>query len=470
MVRAIVALALVFGAGPWWAGAGAHLAWATDEAETQPASATVPAARAVEQTESSHASQYATPVATVLSLSGPSTIEPKKSARVVASLATTSGVPIPGKTVVIERMSGTTAVPIASGATDAAGRFSVGVAPTSRIWVRARFAADPPYLAVTSAVLTIAPKVLLSTPWTHDKIAYPGQRLPARGTLWPKHATSGTGTRIVCERYENGKWVYRASFSAKIVNTKSGSRFSGVVKLPSAGTWRLRAKHADTGHATTYGPATKIKVTNWRKRYTGKVMRGFKTKQKMVAITIDDGPNRRTLEVCTILERYGGRGTFFFTRQLLNRGYGPQAKKAYDRGHEIANHTANHKMLTGSYLMSYRQASLPMTTIRKATGFSPTWIRAMGGGIDRTGMRAVVKTGQLYINWSIDSYDSHRRYTPPSTLYRNVMRGVRPGAVILIHQTHPETIKALPHICKELKRRGYKMVTLSELAATGKAP
>ena len=244
----------------------------------------------------------------------------------------------------------------------------------------------------------------------------------------------------MCERLESGKWIHRATFSAKIVDTKSGSRYSGVVKLPSAGTWRVRAKHADAGHATTYGPATKIKVTNWRKRYTGQVMRGFKTKQKMVAITIDDGPNRRTLEVCAILERYGGRGTFFFTRQLLNRGYGPQAKKAYDRGHEIANHTANHKMLTGSYLMSYRQASLPMTTIRKATGFSPTWIRAMGGGIDRTGMRAVVKTGQLYINWSIDSYDSHRRYTPPSTLYRNVMRGVRRGAVIAIHQTHPETM------------------------------
>jgi peptidoglycan/xylan/chitin deacetylase (PgdA/CDA1 family) len=109
-----------------------------------------------------------------------------------------------------------------------------------------------------------------------------------------------------------------------------------------------------------------------------------------------------------------------------------------------------------------------MTAIRKATGFSPTWVRAMGGGIDSTGMKAVIKTGQLYCNWSVDSYDSHRRYTPPNVLYHNVVDHVRPGDVILVHQTHRETIEVLPRICKELRRRGYKMVTLSELAAASR--
>ncbi len=93
----------------------------------------------------------------------------------------------------------------------------------------------------------------------------------------------------------------------------------------------------------------------------------------------------------------------------------------------------------------------------------------MGGGIDRTGMRAVVKTGQLCSYGRSTPTTRIASYTPPSTLYRNVIHGVNSGDVILIHQTHPETVKALPAICRELKRRGYKMVTLSELAANSTA-
>lgn len=404
---------------------------------------------------------------TVLTISAPEVCKAKATVTITASLTTTDGAAVVGRPVTIEKVADPVVV-LGKGVTDSAGRFSVTASPTSKLTVRAQFAGDAEYQASTSPKASILPKVKLGAAWTHSKVAYPGQRLPARGSLWPKHSSKSTATTIVAERYEGGKWVKRATFKAKIVNTKSGSKYDAVIKLPKSGTWRVRAKHADSGHATTYGPATKIKVSDWRKRYRGKKVGGIKTSKKWVAITIDDGPNKRTLEVCSILERYGGKGTFFFTRHLIRRGYSAQVKKAYNRGHEIANHTANHKMLTGSYAHSYKQAYTPMATIRKATGFSPTWIRAMGGGIDRTGMKAVVNTGQLYANWSIDSYDSHRRYTPPSTLYNNVMRSVKPGSVILIHQTHPETIQALPRICKELKRRGYKMVTLSELAASGK--
>ncbi len=455
-VRAVVALALCFSASSF---AAPLVAWADESA-----SATVSPDTTTADFEASVA---ATPTATVLKLSAPSRISARAKATITASLATTAGAPVVGRYVIIERIADP-AVVLGRGKTDSAGRYRVTIAPTSKVTVRARFLGDSAYGSAMSPTAYVAPKVKMSAPWTHSKIAYPGQRLPARGTLWPKHSSKSKATTIVAERYEGGKWVKRATFKAKIVNSKSGSRYEAVIKLPKSGTWRVRAKHADSGHATTWSASTKIKVSDWRKRYRGKKVGGIKTSKKMVAITIDDGPNKRTLEVCSILERYGGKGTFFFTRQLINRGYSGQVKKAYNRGHEIANHTANHKMLTGSYAHSYKQAYTPMATIRKATGFSPTWIRAMGGGIDKTGMKAVVKTGQLYANWSIDSYDSHRRYTPPSTLYRNVMRGVKPGSVILIHQTHPETIKALPRICKELKRRGYKMVTLSELAASGK--
>jgi peptidoglycan-N-acetylglucosamine deacetylase len=226
--------------------------------------------------------------------------------------------------------------------------------------------------------------------------------------------------------------------------------------------------HEDSQHARTWGPAQRIEVTNWPRRYSGERLHGYKAPSKMVAITIDDGPNSRTLEICSILEKYGARGTFFFTKKLLDRGHLGQAKKVYNRGHEIANHTANHDMLTRSYAFDYKSVATTRDTIRKAIGFSPRWVRPMGGGIDSTGVRAINDSGQLCAIWSLDSLDSHARYTPPNTIYHNVVDHTRSGDVILIHQTHPESIKALPHILLTLKARGYQLVTLSKLAAVSR--
>ena len=404
------------------------------------------------------------PAATRLAVKLPSTCDARATITAIATLTDEKGMPVAGKTVTILQLKPTTAT-LGRGTTDASGRFSAKLSPRTATAVQAVFAGDARHVASKSAIRTVKPRVLLGRPWTHTTIAYPGQRLPARGKLWPKHGSASTATSIRCERYENGKWVYKVRYKAKTITTSSGSKYSAVIKLPKTGTWRVAAEHSDSGHAKTIGPYTKIKVKDWRKRYVGYKNRGFKTDKKMVAITIDDGPGRRTLAFARVLESYGGKGTVFFTRQLIWRNHKDTLRKVYNRGHEVANHTVSHKMLIGSYSRSYYQAYKPMATIRSATGFDPIWIRAMGGGVDSTGMKAVVATGQLYCNWSIDSYDSHRRYTAPSVLYRNVIRGVRPGAVILIHETHPETLEALPRICKELNRRGYKMVTLSELAA-----
>ncbi len=62
-----------------------------------------------------------------------------------------------------------------------------------------------------------------------------------------------------------------------------------------------------------------------------------------------------------------------------------------------------------------------------------------------------------------------RPYTAPDKLYHNVVDHVRAGDVILLHQTHPESIRALPRSARSLKARGYKMVTLSKLASVSRS-
>lgn len=204
-------------------------------------------------------------------------------------------------------------------------------------------------------------------------------------------------------------------------------------------------------------------------RYRGRRIHRIRTSKRMVALTFDDGPNTRTRQAVDILNAYGGKGTFFATGtcSLYSRGASLN-RYVLQRGHELANHTANHKPLNRSYAFDVAQINGAERTLVRQTGRGTVWVRAMGGGVNATGLRATKNTGHLYAQWSLDSLDSKRRYTAPHRIYHNVVDHVRPGDVVLLHVTHPESLKALPSICAELRRRGYKMVTLSELAANGR--
>ena len=401
---------------------------------------------------------------TRLALTAPAICGYGASVRATATLRRYDDTPLSNRRVVISRVGDDPAV-LADATTDAAGRVSVTLAPVRKVSIQATFPGTR-YLAPSlSATATTKPHAKLARPWTHSAYAYPGQRLPARGRVWPKHSEANDSTIIYCDRWEDGKWVTREKYRAKIVNDGDKSSYDAVIKLPKAGTWRVRAKHRDGNHALTFSGATKIKVVDWPGKYDDRRNFRFASPEKMVAITIDDGPNGRTMDFCRVLEKYGGRGTFFWTGSRLRHGYREQAKRVYARGHEIANHTDHHKTLTGSYSGCYSEVIVPKRLIRDYTGFSPMWVRAMGGSVGSAGVRAVNDSGQLYCNWSIDSYDAHGLSLSSGEVYDNVMRGVKPGSVILIHQTHSESLEALPRICRELKRRGYEIVTLSDLAA-----
>jgi peptidoglycan/xylan/chitin deacetylase (PgdA/CDA1 family) len=403
--------------------------------------------------------------ATSISLQAPSGYVAGERIVVEVLLTDTSGTPLPGQRVdVLDVSSGCSESALASGSTDGSGVASLQVALSGRVELLARFAGTPQYLPSCSATVTLRPYAVLTKPWTHDEFAYPGQWVPARGTLKPQHSRGSSSTVVVCERRVGAGWVEGARFAATLTPVKGGSAYSARIKFPASGSWRVFALHEDSGHAPSASAARTMRVSDWRRRYRGRRVHSFAAPRKMVAITIDDGPNRRTLQICSILERYGARGTFFFMENLLRHGYMSQAEEVYDRGHEVANHTISHNSLRRPYSVAFNRANHPKRWIRKATGFDPIWVRAAGGDVDSTGLHAVADSDQLYCQWSVSSGDASRRYTPPAHLYSNVVRHVRPGDVILIHQTHPETMQALPMILRELRRRGYQMVTLSELA------
>ncbi len=141
-----------------------------------------------------------------------------------------------------------------------------------------------------------------------------------------------------------------------------------------------------------------------------------------------------------------------------------------EAGSEVANHTMTHAiddisaMWRRPYAFDVAQATGPDKLVEPLIGHNTLWLRPMGGNIDATGIRAANDTGHLVINWTVDSNDSHGGPRTPDYIYRQCTEGIKSGDVVLLHVTKPESMKALPRICAELKRQGFELVTLSELA------
>lgn len=277
----------------------------------------------------------------------------------------------------------------------------------------------------------------------------------------------------------SGSQQPQASAVATTTAPLAGSATAATASVDSA------ARAADaSGSATASGTAkgSSSATTAWRdadpawmKPLLGKYIDGFTPQPgyKAVALTFDDGPNGETQYVIDTLSKYGGQATFFDTgRKLLKSWAKAQPSLIYKAGFELGNHTQHHTLPDGissmwhrSYATDLAEINGPDAIIKADGGGIPTvWLRPMGGMIDATGIKAAVATNHLVINWTIDSNDSHGGTKTPDYLYNAVTSNIKSGDVVLMHVTHPESMAALPRIAAALNERGFKMVTLSELA------
>lgn len=211
----------------------------------------------------------------------------------------------------------------------------------------------------------------------------------------------------------------------------------------------------------------------WTAKYRGLLVRGFKPEPgyKAVALTFDDGPNHETGYIIRTLEKYGGKATFFDTgKNMLKHNGARQVVAISAAGFELGDHTQSHmpndtsSIWHKSYAHDVAEITAPDKLIAPYVPFKTLWLRPPGGGIDAVGVRAAANTGHLVVNWTVDSNDSHGGPRTPDYIYSKCTAKIRSGDVILLHVTHPESMTALPRICAELRRQGFKLVTLSELA------
>lgn len=187
---------------------------------------------------------------------------------------------------------------------------------------------------------------------------------------------------------------------------------------------------------------------------------------KVVALTFDDGPwPGSTKAILKVLKKYGVKATFFEIGQQARRM--PALSRAVaDAGMELGNHSETHPLTFGHLPASAvaSQIKVAENNIFKASGQKPKFLRPPGGFTNPAMYPVLSKLNMGWILWDVDTDDWKR---PGSgAIVSRVMRHVRPGAVVLMHDgggDRSQTVKALPTIIKNLKAAGYSFVTVDEL-------
>ncbi len=185
-------------------------------------------------------------------------------------------------------------------------------------------------------------------------------------------------------------------------------------------------------------------------------------KEKKIAITFDDGPDESTLSILEVLEKYNVRSTFFCIGKQVD-DYPHIVKKIIEKGHIIGNHTYSHSKLIDLYGTKkfVKEIIDADDSIKNTTGKIPLLFRPPYGVTNPNIAKAVKKTGHKVIGWNKRSFDT----TIPSekVILKRITKNLKPGDVILLHDTKMITVTVLEQLLLFLQKNNYTTVTIDEL-------
>ncbi|MGP3932495.1 polysaccharide deacetylase family protein [Nonomuraea sp. KM88] len=188
---------------------------------------------------------------------------------------------------------------------------------------------------------------------------------------------------------------------------------------------------------------------------------------KCLALTFDDGPGATTPAVLKTLRKAGAKATFFLVGKQVEKR--PKlARQILAQGHAIGNHTYAHASLP-SYNDDRILDELKVTqrVIEQAAGHRPAMFRPPYGHTDERVLNLAAQTDLAQVLWTGTTLDWKLR--DPKKIKAAVLRLAKRDGVLLMHDVVPATAKALPGVVKELKKRGYHLVTVPTLLR-GKRP
>lgn len=189
-----------------------------------------------------------------------------------------------------------------------------------------------------------------------------------------------------------------------------------------------------------------------------------RTDKKVVALTFDDAPHRtQTPRILDILRHYNVKATFFCIGRNIEQEPDLVARIA-DEGHIIGNHSYSHSNIFP--LLTPRKMSDDMAHCEKLIDnivparqrlrlFRPPF------GVTNPTVAAAVRQGRYTtIGWNIRSFDTVRS---TDAAFNAIVRQLKPGSVILLHDRLPHSHLLLTKLLEYLMLEGYEIVNIDTL-------
>jgi len=187
------------------------------------------------------------------------------------------------------------------------------------------------------------------------------------------------------------------------------------------------------------------------------------TDKKEIAITFDDGPDATyTPQVLKVLADYNAKATFFVIGKNI-AGNEALLQQMDAAGHLIGNHTFSH-----SFFIDFKsrkgfmdELTQTMALVYKSTGRQMKFFRPPYGVTTPNLAKAAKDLNYSVIGWNVRSLDT--KADSEELIFERVKKQLKPGAVILFHDTSAKTVNVLKQTLEFAQKNGFKIVSAAEL-------
>lgn len=185
--------------------------------------------------------------------------------------------------------------------------------------------------------------------------------------------------------------------------------------------------------------------------------------RKVIALTIDDSPDpNTTLKILDVLRHHQAQATFFIMSDRVKTNEFV-VSQMIEQGHELGNHLTEDepsiKLLPEEFEANLLEAHNILTQFSR-----PHWLRPASGFYNHRMVEIAHEYGYKVALGSLFPLDTHIH--SPWFASNHILLNARPGSIIILHdngERGERTALTLERVLPELARRGFRVVTLSEL-------
>lgn len=190
----------------------------------------------------------------------------------------------------------------------------------------------------------------------------------------------------------------------------------------------------------------------------------FSSDKKYVSLSFDAAWGADdTIHILDTLDKFNVKVTFFMTGGLVNE-YPDMVKEIYSRGHDLGNHSQNHKKMSELNTTEQKQELQSVTDkVKELTGYDMFLFRPPYGDYNSTLINTAYSLNYYPIQWSVDSLDWKDYGVDNIIKTVTTHKALDNGAIILMHNGAKYTAQALESVITNLQNQGYTLVPISEL-------